>query len=177
MMPTIEEEFAELKRQVAELKAEQARLRGEPPTPPRKPWPKWDPTEGMSMPPSAIREMVRVVGERRDVTNDVLRASPQPSSPPSSPPPWQPQPERPRGTGWQNDVPIGPPAGLRYIDQMLDEQDRRDRAALIAAERAHQQAILDAYAEAKLVDEQHRRAEAERSCHRGPGDPDFPASS
>jgi hypothetical protein len=168
-MPTMEEEFADLKRQVAELKAEQARLRGEPHKPfSDKPWPKYDPTEGMSMPPSAIAAMVAVVGERRDVIkdapiNDASRASPSPS-----PPPWQPQPERPRGTGWADFVPLQSPPGVALCDAMMDAQDRKDRAALIAAERAHQQAILDAHAEQKLFEKERARQET---------DPDFPASS
>ena len=176
-MPTTEEELADLKRQVAELKAEQARLKGEPPTPPRKPWPKWDPTEGMSMPPSALREMVRVVPERRDVANDAPRASSQPS-PPSSTPPWRPQEPTPRGTGWADFVPITQPPGVAICDAMLDAQDRRDRAELIAAERARRQAIIDAHVEQKLFEKELAREQAERSSfHKAPGDPDFPARS
>ena len=59
---------------------------------------------------------------------------------------------------------------------MMDAQDRRDKAALLEAERlAYRQQVIDAHWEDKLVAEQRRRAQAERTCHRGPGDPDYPS--
>ena len=53
---------------------------------------------------------------------------------------------------------------------MMDAQDFRDR---MEREREYKQAVLDAFAEDKLVAEQRRRAQAERTCHVGPGDPDW----
>jgi hypothetical protein len=45
---------------------------------------------------------------------------------------------------------------------------------LIEAERlAYRQQVIDAHWEDKLVAEQRARAAAQRSCHVGPGDPDF----
>jgi len=35
-----------------------------------------------------------------------------------------------RRSGWQNEVPIGPPPGVHLCDRMLDQQDRMDRAEL-----------------------------------------------
>ena len=92
-------------------------------------------------------------------------------SPPASPPPAEPPADRP--SGWAKFDPLSSPPGIRYVDALCDAQDARDRAALIEADRQHRQAILDAFAEAKLVDEQRRRKQAERSCHVGPDDPDF----
>jgi hypothetical protein len=35
------------------------------------------------------------------------------------------------GTGWQAPIPLSPPPGVAQADQLMDEQDRRDRAELI----------------------------------------------
>jgi hypothetical protein len=127
----------------------------------------------MTMPPSAIAAMVDVVGERRDVSNDAPRASPQPSPPP---PPWRPQEPVPRGTGWQPFQATTQPPGVALCDAMLDAQDRRDRLALVEAERQRRQAILDMHTERKLFEKELASEQAERSSfHRAPGDPDFPA--
>jgi hypothetical protein len=92
-------------------------------------------------------------------------------SPPASPP-AESSPERP--SGWAKFDAIGPPPGVDICDRMMDAQDRRDKAALIEAERlAYRQQVIDAHWEDKLIEEQRRRKQAERSCHRGPGDPDF----
>jgi hypothetical protein len=91
--------------------------------------------------------------------------------PPASAPQAEPSAQRP--SGWAKFDAIGPPPGIRYVDALCDAQDARDRAALIEADRQHRQAILDAFAEDKLIDEQRRRKQAERSCHVGPGDPDW----
>jgi len=88
-------------------------------------------------------------------------------------PPEEPPSDRP--SGWAKFDPLSSPPGIRYVDALCDAQDARDRAALIEADRQHRQAILDAFAEGKLIDEQRRRAAAERTCHRGPGDPDYPS--
>ena len=95
----------------------------------------------------------------------------------SAPPPAStPQAElSDRPSGWAKFDPLSSPPGIRYIDALCDAQDARDRAALIEADRQHRQAILDAFAEGKLIDDQRRRAQAERTCHRGPGDPDYPS--
>ena len=93
--------------------------------------------------------------------------------PPPSTPAAEPPSDRP--SGWAKFDPLSSPPGIRYVDALCDAQDARDRAALIEADRQHRQAILDAFAEGKLIDEQRRRAAAERTCHRGPGDPDYPS--
>jgi hypothetical protein len=53
----------------------------------------------------------------------------------------------------------------------MDAQDAKDR---MEREREYKQMVLDAFAEGKLIDEQRRRAQAERrSFHKAPGDADF----
>jgi hypothetical protein len=37
-------------------------------------------------------------------------------------------------TGWVDARPLGPPPGIRYVDQQLDAQDAKDRADRIAQE-------------------------------------------
>jgi hypothetical protein len=87
--------------------------------------------------------------------------------PPPSSPEAKPLPAR----GFIDDAPLGPPAGIRYVDAMCDAQDARDRAELV---RQNRQAVIDLFHEAKVADEQQRRAAAEaRGFHKAPGDPDF----
>jgi hypothetical protein len=64
----------------------------------------------------------------RDIVNDHRRGVSPPSSLATTP--GEP-PRPPRGTGWADPAPLGPPPGINYIDQMMDAQDARDRAALI----------------------------------------------
>jgi hypothetical protein len=72
---TAKEELAALKREVEELKA-----RLSPPKPfVPPPYERYDPTAGMSMPPSALRAML--VAEPRNFMRDVVRDSRAPSGP------------------------------------------------------------------------------------------------
>jgi hypothetical protein len=121
-MPTQEERIAQLEKQIAQQQDELARLRGEPHKAVGKPWPKKDWTEGMSMPPSAMREMVRAVPDRlvREVVTDNLRK--QPSSPTPS------AAEKPKGSGWVEPSPLAPPPGVALLDKMMHVEDARDRA-------------------------------------------------
>jgi hypothetical protein len=43
------------------------------------------------------------------------------------------------GTGWAREIPLGPPPGLRYVDQQIDAQDAKDRA-----DRTQQHAQMEA---------------------------------
>jgi hypothetical protein len=52
------------------------------------------------------------------------------------------------GSGWRNSPPLGPVAGLRYVDAQLDAQDQKDRRELIER-KAKEQALLKAAEEAK----------------------------
>jgi hypothetical protein len=63
---------------------------------------------------------------------DIVRASHRPTGRPGMIPE---QPSNVRGgnvagsgTGWVHETPLGPPPGIRYVDQQLDAQDARDRA-------------------------------------------------
>ena len=92
--------------------------------------------------------------------------------PPAEPPPAEPSAQRP--TGWAKFDAIGPPPGVSIIDAMVEADTRRQREDAIAAERMRRQAIIDMYHEAKVVDEQQRREQAEaRGFHKSPQDDDF----
>src|SRR6516225_10196285 len=116
------------------------------------------------------RQRIRAIERATKVTlppdNRGWTGKPAPSSAPA--PPAEPSQQRP--TGWQKFDAIGPPPGVDICDRMMDAQDFRDR---MEREREYKQAVLDAFAEDKLVAEQRRRAQAERTCHVGPGDPDW----
>jgi len=70
----IGKKIADLQRQINELKA---KLSAEKPAFVRKPMPRFDPTEGMRMPPSAAQAMARVVGDvkREPMSADEVRSS------------------------------------------------------------------------------------------------------
>ena len=116
------------------------------------------------------RQRIRAIERATKVTlppdNRGWTGKPAPSSAPA--PPAEPSSGRP--SGWQKFDAIGPPPGVDICDRMMDAQDFRDR---MEREREYKQAVLDAFAEDKLVAEQRRRAQAERTCHVGPGDPDW----
>jgi hypothetical protein len=64
--------------------------------------------------------------------------------PVSKPPPPQPAQEPVRGTGWVDSVPLGPPPGVKILDQIMDHMDAKDRAERIvdaAIDRARRVAI------------------------------------
>jgi hypothetical protein len=97
----------------------------------------------------------------------------------SAPPPTlnTTEPSAQRPSGWQPFDPISSPPGVAQCDILMDAQDRRDKAALLEAERlAYRQHIIDIFHEAQLADKERARAAAERTCHVGPGDPDWPSS-
>jgi len=116
-------EIEELKKRVAEL--EKAAKPAEPFVPvPRY---QFDPTEGMSMPRSAIQAMIDAVPDRlmRDLRADALKPNPVTGSAP------QPQQQQvKRGTGWVDQRPLEPPPGIEHCDRLVDAQDRIDRADL-----------------------------------------------
>jgi hypothetical protein len=138
---TAKEELAALKREVEELKAKLA-----PPKPfVPEPYQRYDPTEGMRMPPSALRAMVEAVPDHviRDIA---MRDNRAPTGRPGMIPTSQQSSGGGgsanvpgSGTGWAHQTPIGPPPGIRYVDAQLDAQDARDKA-----ERIRQDAQLKA---------------------------------
>jgi hypothetical protein len=140
---TAKEELAALRREVEELKAKLS-----PPKPfVPEPYQRYDPTEGMRMPPSALAAMVAAVPDRviRDIA---MRDNRAPTGRPGMIPTSQQSSGGGgsgnvpgSGTGWAHETPIGPPPGLRYVDAQLDAQDAKDRQELIE-KKAREQALL-----------------------------------
>ena len=131
---TQKEELAALKKRVAELEA-----MAKPPEPakpfvPEPPW-HYDPTANMSMPPSALREMVNAVPD--NVIRDIaMRDNRGPTGRPGMIPSSHQQPTSLRpsagdGTGWAREIPLGPSMHQRYVDQQLDAAAARDKAERI----------------------------------------------
>ena len=126
-----EDELAALKARISELEAKVS-------PPPKKefvpePYQRYDPTEGMSMPPSALREIAQ------HPCNQVMRGVIQDRHAPTGRPGMIPDSGGPRsgvgsgvgsGTGWAPEIPLGPSIHQRYVDAQIDEQDRRDREEL-----------------------------------------------
>jgi len=139
---TDKDELAALKKKVEELEAKLS-----PPKPfVPEPYQPIDWTARMSMPPSALAAMVAAVPDR--VIRDIVADNRGPSTPTGMIPKSQ-QPTGGGGsanvpgggTGWAHETPIGPPPGLRYVDQQLDAQDQKDRQELIE-KKAREQALL-----------------------------------
>jgi hypothetical protein len=141
-MPSVEDEFKDLKRQIADLKDEVSRLRGEPHKPVGEPWQPIDYTAGMSMPLAAVLEMARAVPDSvmAGVMGDARRKSNLPAV--------HPEPKV-RGTGWVDEVAKGPPPGIAILDKVMDHQDARDRRERIvgaAIDQVRREAISKAEA-------------------------------
>jgi hypothetical protein len=96
----------------------------------------------LAMPPSAVQYFAD--GVTAADCADIVRASHRPTGRPGM------IPEQPSnvvrggnvagsGTGWAHETPLGPPPGIRYVDQQIDAQDAKDRA-----ERTQQQAQMEA---------------------------------
>jgi hypothetical protein len=139
---TTKDELAALRKRIEELEA-----KAKPPEPfVSPPYERYDPTAGMSMPPSALAAMVAAVPDRvmRDIVRDNRGA-------PTGPTGMIPRSEQPTGgggpaasgsgTGWGHSTPLGPPPGIRYVDQQIDAQDQKDRQELIE-KKAREQALL-----------------------------------
>jgi hypothetical protein len=111
-----------------DLKKEVKELRDQLNPPPRAPsnHPRFDPTEGMSMPANALAAMVAAVPEglMRDLRADALKPNPVTGSM------TRPETEPPRvigSKGWIDPRPLGPQPGISIIDQMCEAADRRER--------------------------------------------------
>jgi hypothetical protein len=161
-----DEEIAALKARVEEL--ERAAKPPEPFKP--EPYQRYDPTEGMRMPPSALAAMVAAVPDHvireiamRDGRAPTGRPGMIPNSQQSSGGGGSGSANVPgSGTGWAHETPIGPPPGLRYVDAQLDAQDARDRAELIEREarlQATEKAAEQSEKLQKLIEENKKLAE------------------
>jgi hypothetical protein len=145
---TNKDEIAALRKRIEELEA-----KAKPPKPfVPEPYQPIDWTARMSMAPSALRAMVEAVPDR--VLRDIVRDNRAPTGPTGAIPNSQQSSGGGgsanvpgSGTGWAREIPIGPPPGIRYVDQQLDAQDQKDRQELIE-KKAREQALLK-FAEGK----------------------------
>jgi hypothetical protein len=122
-MTNQKDELAALKKEVEALKSALSGKEDKPP--PKKefvpqPYQRYDPTEGMTMPPSALREMAG------HPCNQVMRGVIQDRHAPTSPG-MVPQVSSGGGdaapvnkTGWRDATPIGPPPGIDLIDRAVN---------------------------------------------------------
>ena len=137
MTDDIKKELAQLKQALAEQKAEVEALKAAQPKPMPKfkpqPYQRYDPTEGMCMPPSVLREMVNAVPDHvmREVALRDARAPQSPSMIPRSEQVSGDAALVPGGgKGLVDPAPLSNPPGVAQADKLMDEQDRRDRAEL-----------------------------------------------
>jgi hypothetical protein len=124
---------AELEIEKAKLKALQDQVN----PPPRQPstWQPIDRTAGMSMPANAMKAMVDALPSSffSDLRGDARRPNPvteASSSTVTGTPSAQSQPTQ-RGSGWRNEVPLGPQPGIAHVDRLAVAQDKIDRAELV----------------------------------------------
>jgi hypothetical protein len=89
----------------------------------------------MTMPPSALRAMVAAVPDQlmRDIVRDHAGAPTGPTTmnPASTSRGGGPANVPGSGTGWSREIPLGPSPHQRYVDQQIDAQDVKDKAARI----------------------------------------------
>jgi hypothetical protein len=131
---TNEEELAALKKKVEELEAKVSPPKEEPFKP--EPHQRYDPTEGMRMPLSALQAMV--AAEPRGFMAAVLHDNRAPTGRPGMIPNSQQGSSGPAnvpggGTGWAHEVKLSNPPGTgpgSPADRIAEEFDRRDRAEL-----------------------------------------------
>ena len=128
---TKKDELAELKARVAEL--ERANKPPEPAKPfVPEPYQRYDPTAGMSMPPSALREMVNAVPD--SMVRGIVRDNQAPKTPSIAGVPSSQQLTgiRPGGgpvntTGWRETAPLSNPPGTNWVDAIAIADDVRQR--------------------------------------------------
>jgi hypothetical protein len=117
---TDKDDIAALRKRVEELEA-----KAKPPEPEKPfvpaPYQRYDPTAGMSMPPSALREMAG------HPCNQVMRGVIQDRHAPTGRPgmiPTQPATGESGGaantSGWRDATPISPPPGIDLIDRAVN---------------------------------------------------------
>jgi hypothetical protein len=127
---TDKDEIAALKARVEEL--ERANKPPKPFVP--EPYQRYDPTEGMRMPPSALAAMVAAVPDHV-IREIAMRDNRAPTGRPGMIPSSHQQPTGGgsanvpgSGTGWAHETPIGPPPGINYVDAQLIADDVKQRS-------------------------------------------------
>src|SRR6516164_7071782 len=126
------------KNKIAELEARIAELepKGKPPEPFKEtPYQRYDPTAGMCMPLSTLREMCNAVPDSvmRGVLRDNRAPTGRPGMIPEQPSTVRPSPAPSNTPGWTTAPPLSNPPGTgpgSPADKIADEFDRRDRAEL-----------------------------------------------
>jgi hypothetical protein len=113
--------IAKLERELAELKA-QVKPPPAAPYKPEKPWPKYDPTEGFRLPASAVKAMCDVVPDFRGIAQEQKQGVGSPGGF-LGPELKAEKKEPPRAV----EIPLEPPSGIRYVDQIAEHFDRLDR--------------------------------------------------
>jgi hypothetical protein len=123
------DEIAALRKRIEELEA-----KAKPPEPFKpEPYQRYDPTAGMSMPPSALAAML--AAEPRGFMSGVVHDNRAPTTPATIP-------ERSTqvsgdrapanvpgsGTGWGAATPLGPPPGIHWVDAQLIADDVKQRS-------------------------------------------------
>jgi hypothetical protein len=148
-MSNNEDELTALKARIAEL---EARTKPPPPAPPApKGFSRWDPTAGMSMPASALREMANAIPDSmvRDIAMRDGRAPSGPSAQGAIPSSQSLSNVRVGGggtSGWAREIPLSNPPGVAILDRIMDHQDAVDRHERMVQE-ARRQALLKAASE------------------------------
>jgi hypothetical protein len=90
--------------------------------------PRYDPTEGFRMPPSAARETARVVPDVKDQKfSQHAWEQTKVGQPGGFGPSTRACGETVRGSGWEDPKPLSPPSGIKYIDQVAAHFDARDK--------------------------------------------------
>ena len=129
----------DLAAKISALEAELAALKSQLPKPEpkpmkREPWPRYDPTEGMRMPASAVKAMAQIVPDPKSSPGFNRHAWLQTKGPGEpggfgAPPTVGGKPVE-RGSGWVEPLPHSVP-GLRYVDQLCDVQDAIDKGEAV----------------------------------------------
>ena len=122
MKKTVEQRLSELEAELKAAKEEKMAKAGKPFK--KEPVKRFDPTERMGMPASAMRAMVEAVPDFRGIAQEQGRVS-QPGMLPQKG-----SGEVVRGNGWREPRPLEGPPGVAICDQMMDVQDAMDRKEL-----------------------------------------------
>ena len=126
MEKTLEQRISALEAELAKAREEKAAAEAAKPFK-AEPFVRFDPTERMGMPASAMRAMVEAVPDFRGIAVEQRVGRSQPGMFPDKP---SGEPRARRGSGWVEPKPLEPPPGVSVMDQMLDVEDEIDRRAL-----------------------------------------------